>query len=356
MRRILVVTAGLAIGVLGRVASAQQTDVIRGRVIGSDSLPIQGANVRATSYQGAVAKMATTDKGGRYTIIFINGEGDYWIDFTKVGFAPKRYEIKTHRRRRSAARRRADVVARASARQGTGQRHRGTVRCRIGTATRDVGGGERPLTNNGLPPDQAGNLAAMAATVAGIQLIPGLDGAADMYSLLGSERRSEQHHLQRARLGDQRTAARHPRDDVDTALHVRPGEGRLQRRTDRDSDHPGLQLLAPRDDQRRYRAGARVARPDGGGAGADLHEPCAWAETPRARSRWTRCSTIRRTTWAVDSMMFRHCSTRAPRVLPRPASPRIQRPGCSEFSATRRFRSVYPTSRACKPKTSHRRS
>src|SRR6185369_15307147 len=49
----------------------------------------------------------------------------------------------------------------------------------------DVGGGDKPLTTTAVQPDVAGNLAAMAATVAGIQLIPGLDGAADMYSLLG---------------------------------------------------------------------------------------------------------------------------------------------------------------------------
>src|SRR4029078_12147007 len=49
----------------------------------------------------------------------------------------------------------------------------------------DVGGGERSLTNSGLAPDQAGTLAAMAAMVAGIQLVPGLDGASDVYSMLG---------------------------------------------------------------------------------------------------------------------------------------------------------------------------
>ncbi|MGH7617661.1 MAG: hypothetical protein ACREPM_10565, partial [Gemmatimonadaceae bacterium] len=48
----------------------------------------------------------------------------------------------------------------------------------------DVGGGGRPLGSNPVSPDQEGNLAAMAAA-AGFQLIPGLDGAADMYSVLG---------------------------------------------------------------------------------------------------------------------------------------------------------------------------
>src|SRR5688572_23325083 len=73
---------------------AQQTDVIRGRVTGPDSLPIEGVSVRATSYQGNVQKTATTDKGGRYTIVFINGEGDYWLDFVKIGYAPRRFEVK----------------------------------------------------------------------------------------------------------------------------------------------------------------------------------------------------------------------------------------------------------------------
>src|SRR4029079_7496867 len=49
----------------------------------------------------------------------------------------------------------------------------------------DVGGGERPLTNTGLRPDEAGNLAAMAAGIPGFQLVPGLDGAPDMLSVLG---------------------------------------------------------------------------------------------------------------------------------------------------------------------------
>src|SRR3954470_7469623 len=51
----------------------------------------------------------------------------------------------------------------------------------------DVSGGDKPLTSNSaaVPPDQAGNLAAMASTVAGIQRIPGMDGQADMFSAFG---------------------------------------------------------------------------------------------------------------------------------------------------------------------------
>lgn len=173
-----------ALGGVASAAAAQQTDVIRGRVTVSDTA-LQGVNVRATSYQGSVIKTATTDKRGQFTIIFINGEGDYWLDFTKLGYAPKRFEIKRigDEEVLLADARMTSVVQTLGPVQVVGQANR-ALPTRSGTSP-DVGGGDRPLTNNGLPPDQAGNLAAMAATVAGIQLIPGLDGAADMYSLLG---------------------------------------------------------------------------------------------------------------------------------------------------------------------------
>src|SRR5262245_58373531 len=90
--RSVFVTLAIALG--ARIASAQQTDVVGGRVIGSDSLPLEGASEQATSYQAGVTKVATTDKRGRFTIDFISGEGGYWIDYTKVGYAPKRYEIR----------------------------------------------------------------------------------------------------------------------------------------------------------------------------------------------------------------------------------------------------------------------
>ncbi len=72
----------------------QPTDIIRGRVTGPDSLPIAGARITATSYQGNVAKSAESDKAGRFQLIFVNGEGDYWIDVAKLGFARRRFEIK----------------------------------------------------------------------------------------------------------------------------------------------------------------------------------------------------------------------------------------------------------------------
>ncbi len=174
------------LGILSRALAAQvSTDVIRGRVTDPDAHPVAGVEVKVTSYQGQITKTTTTDKNGRFTIIYINGEGDYWINLRKLGFAIKRYEIKKigDEEVMLADARLSSAIVALDAVNVVGQRDRALPN--RNSKDPDVGGGDRPLTNNGLPPDQAGNLAAMAAAVAGFQLIPGLDGAPDMYSVLG---------------------------------------------------------------------------------------------------------------------------------------------------------------------------
>ena len=71
-----------------------QVDVIRGRVTGPDSLPIENVAVTATSIGGNVTRAARTDRSGRFTITFPGGEGDYMVSFTHIGFAPRRFEVK----------------------------------------------------------------------------------------------------------------------------------------------------------------------------------------------------------------------------------------------------------------------
>jgi hypothetical protein len=180
------VFVGLALLVMASTLSAQvSTDVIRGRVTDPDAKPVQGVEVTAMSYHGQVTKTATTDKSGRFTIIYINGEGDYWLNFRKLGFVPKRFEIKKvgDEEVMLADARLSSAVVSLDGVTVSAERTRALPN--RNAKDPDVGGGDKPLTNNGLPPDQAGNLAAMAAAVAGFQLIPGLDGAPDMYSVLG---------------------------------------------------------------------------------------------------------------------------------------------------------------------------
>jgi hypothetical protein len=170
---------------MAQIAAAQTTDVIRGRVTDPDNKPIEGVAVRATSYLGQITKNATTDKNGRYTIIFINGEGDYWLNFIKLGFAPRRFEVKKigDEEVLLGDARMSSAIVPLDAVNVVGQRDRALPN--RNSKDPDVGGGDRALTNGGVSPDAEGNLAAMAAAVAGFQLIPGLDGAPDMYSVLG---------------------------------------------------------------------------------------------------------------------------------------------------------------------------
>ncbi|HKN57432.1 MAG TPA: carboxypeptidase-like regulatory domain-containing protein, partial [Gemmatimonadaceae bacterium] len=84
----------LALAALAHPLSAQQVDVIRGQVVGADGKPLEDAKVTATSLSGNVNRSARTDRNGRYTITFPGGEGDYFVEFSAIGFAARRFEVK----------------------------------------------------------------------------------------------------------------------------------------------------------------------------------------------------------------------------------------------------------------------
>jgi len=191
LRALLLGLAGaLFAGAAPTPAAAQQsTDIIRGRVTGPppDTLPLSGARITATSYQGNISKTAQTDKNGRFQIIFVNGEGDYWIEVAKIGFNKRRFEIRKvgDEQVMLADARLTSAVVSLDAVQITADNRALVNR---NSTSNDVSGGDKPLTSNSaqVSPDQAGNLAAMAAAAApGIQRIPGMDGQADMFSAFG---------------------------------------------------------------------------------------------------------------------------------------------------------------------------
>ena len=168
-----------------RMAFAQTLDVIRGRVTGSDSQGVQGVTVKATSYSGNVSKTTRTDKNGKYSITYPSGEGDYWLEFVAMGFQPKRFEVKrvSDEPILLADTKLTSSIATLDAVNVKADGPRALVN--RNASGQNVGGGEKALSNAGVPPDQMGNLAALAASLPGIQLIPGLDGAADVFSALG---------------------------------------------------------------------------------------------------------------------------------------------------------------------------
>ena len=159
-----------------------QVDVIRGRVTNAEGTPLGNVRVTATSIPGNVTREARTNGSGNFQIAFPGGAGDYMMGYALVGHTFRQYEIK-----RTADQ---DVLV-ADARLAAVQLDTVTVvapvqqRVSRNSATPDVSGTERAVTASVLPADLQGNIAAMAASLPGVTLIPGLDGAADGFSVLG---------------------------------------------------------------------------------------------------------------------------------------------------------------------------
>lgn len=180
--RLLLLLIGMLALAAPRAARAQ-TDVIRGRVTGPDSAGLEGVTVTVTSISGNVSRTAKTDSRGRYTVTFPGGDGDYMVAFASLGYAAKRFEVK-----RSAD---EDVLIADTklTRIGaildpvrvTAQREKPPRNA----TTPDVGGTEQSLNNPAVPADLLGDLAAMAASLPGVQSVPGSNGDADGFSVLG---------------------------------------------------------------------------------------------------------------------------------------------------------------------------
>jgi hypothetical protein len=159
-----------------------QTDVIRGRVTNSEGLPLAGVRVTATSIPGAVTREIRTSDKGIYQIAFSGGTGDYMMTFALIGYVFRQFEIK-----RLADEEVLIADARLSVIQLDTVSVTAPVQQRVGrnSQTPDVSGTERQITPNNLPIDLQGDISAMAASLPGVLLVPGLDGGADGFSVFG---------------------------------------------------------------------------------------------------------------------------------------------------------------------------
>ncbi len=166
-----------------RRLDAQQADVVRGRVIGPDSTPVEGARVTVTSLNGQVSRQAQTDRSGRFTVTFPNGEGDYIVSFAALGYAVKRFEVKRTADEEILV---ADAkLTRAAVNLDAMKVTAAREKVSRNDAQPDIGGTERPVSPAALPPADLGDLAAMAATLPGVQLVPGQNGDPNGFSVLG---------------------------------------------------------------------------------------------------------------------------------------------------------------------------
>jgi hypothetical protein len=182
-RRAACALIAIAAAAMARTASAQNADVIRGRVIAADSSPIANATVTVTTISGGVNRSAKTDRNGRFTITFPNGDGDYLVKFIALGYTPKQYELK----------RAADediLVANATLGSVVNQLDAVHVtaprdKANRGDVTPDIGGTEKTVNTSTLTADQLGDLAAMAASIPGVNYVAGANGDPSGFSVLG---------------------------------------------------------------------------------------------------------------------------------------------------------------------------
>jgi hypothetical protein len=176
----------LLVALFGRFAplhAQDASDVIRGLVVGPDRKPVENVTVTATSLVNQTTRTSKTNKDGRFTIIFNGGGGDYMMAYTGIGFQPMRFEVKR------------EVDEDVLVANATLQRTAVTLEAVRVTAGRDrpgrnddvqnIGGREQTINTSNVPIDKLGDLSAIAATMPGITFIPGADGAAGGFSVLG---------------------------------------------------------------------------------------------------------------------------------------------------------------------------
>ena len=184
LRRFLVLIGLLALLVPSSAVAGQDgADIIRGRVTGPDGLPILAVNVTATSVSGNVSRRARTGSDGRFTIAFPGGDGDYFVSFQAIGYGPRTFQVK-----RTADQ---DILV-ADARLTMAAQNLDTVQI-AGERNRvnrnqnpaDISGTERNVSASALSAEQQGDLAAMAASLPGVQFIPGADGDPSGFSVFG---------------------------------------------------------------------------------------------------------------------------------------------------------------------------
>ncbi|MFL5561493.1 MAG: carboxypeptidase regulatory-like domain-containing protein [Gemmatimonadaceae bacterium] len=167
---------------IARAQVGSTTDIITGRVVGPDSVPLVGAKVDVISAETQVTRSTRTNDRGRYTVVFPDGGGQYGVTITYVGFAPSRIVVQ-----RNADEDRLVADAQLSVNPTTLSEV--TVRGRRPTAGQrtEAGGTERglpPAITNRLPVDP-GDLAALATLVPGVLPVAGTDTTPNSFAIAG---------------------------------------------------------------------------------------------------------------------------------------------------------------------------
>ncbi|HEV7991525.1 MAG TPA: carboxypeptidase-like regulatory domain-containing protein [Gemmatimonadaceae bacterium] len=176
------VLATMLLAVLPRALAAQQLDVIRGQVTNAEQQPVENASVTATSVSGGVNRTTRTDRSGRFTITFPGGEGDYYVSFASIGYAPRRFEVKRTADQEilvaDAQLQRMTMLdtLKATATRGRATRENGAP---------DLSGTEQALQSDAVSAGRQGDINAMASSIPGVTPITNADGDPAGFSVLG---------------------------------------------------------------------------------------------------------------------------------------------------------------------------
>jgi hypothetical protein len=182
IRRIITIAAALVALATSTQSVAAQSDIIRGRVTDVNGEPLSSVRVTATSIPGNVTREATTNQQGNFQIVFPNGTGDYIMGYAGFGFNFRQFQIKrlTDEPVLVADTRLQPVQLDTLAVTASVQQ-----RVNRNQPVQDVSGTEKPITPDQVALELQGNLAAMAASLPGVLLLPGIDGGPDGFSVLG---------------------------------------------------------------------------------------------------------------------------------------------------------------------------
>lgn len=171
-----------AVVVFATPALCQDPDIVRGRVTGPDSLPIENALITVSTIEGDLVKTARTDKNGNFTVTFTDPQGDYWVNVQALGFAQRRFEVK----------RLADedvLVADVRLARTVAQLQTMRVQGKRPTASRgeagDITGMDRGVNISGAEIGSMGDLAALASSLPGVTYIPASANGPAGFSIFG---------------------------------------------------------------------------------------------------------------------------------------------------------------------------
>jgi hypothetical protein len=178
----LVVLAAAASSLRAQVGTT--TQIITGKVVGPDSLPISGARVDVTSIETGVVRHTATRSDGRFSMLFRDGGAQYSVRITYIGMAPATVTLS---RQADEDRLVADVHMGRTAVQLSAVQVRANANRPAAPGASNAGGTGSSLPTQLLErlPVSVGDLAGLAALTPGVIPTAGNDSTPASFSVAG---------------------------------------------------------------------------------------------------------------------------------------------------------------------------